>query len=232
MAIRIFRRSKLAGFTLVELLIVVAIIGVLSTIGVPTFKRMIQKSKKSEAKVNLGGLYTAEQAFFAEYNAYGNRLEKVGFQTDGSDLLYVTGFPTSTCGSNTILPAVGDGAAGDQINRVFSSYYATAPATERLTIAGAVTKVSADPSGKGGVAGLGACADTIDSAAGASILAGYGGTPAVNIFNDTGASDAFIATASGVIAPQFKRTTSTAGELDVWAINSKRILSNVQDGVR
>ena len=60
------RRSKQTGFTLVELLIVVAIIGVLSTIGVPTFKRMIQKSKKSEAKVNLGGLYTAEQAFFAE----------------------------------------------------------------------------------------------------------------------------------------------------------------------
>ncbi|MBY0370262.1 prepilin-type N-terminal cleavage/methylation domain-containing protein, partial [bacterium] len=77
-------RKGRRGFTLVELLIVVAIIGVLSTIGVPTFKRMIQKSKKAEAKVGLGGLYTTEAAFFAEYNGYGNNLAKMGYAIDGA----------------------------------------------------------------------------------------------------------------------------------------------------
>src|SRR5690606_11881199 len=89
-----FFKRKNKGFTLVELLIVVAIIGVLSTIGVPTFRRMIQKSKKSEAKVNLGGLFTAEAAFQAEYAAYGNNLEAMGFEIDGNpaSLIYKVGF--------------------------------------------------------------------------------------------------------------------------------------------
>src|SRR5688572_13064264 len=85
------------GFTLVELLIVVAIIGVLSTIGVPTVRKLIQKAKKSEAKVNLGGLYTAEQAFYSEYGVFGNRLTKIGFEMDGQNHLYVIGFSTDTC---------------------------------------------------------------------------------------------------------------------------------------
>src|ERR671910_792159 len=101
MARKLFKKYRSYGFTLVELLIVVAIIGVLSTIGIPTFRRMVQKSKKSEAKVNLGGLYTAESAFFAEYGGYGNNLDKIGFETDGSNLMYVIGFPTTTCGSVT-----------------------------------------------------------------------------------------------------------------------------------
>lgn len=63
------------GFTLVELLIVVAIIGVLSTIGIPTFRRMIQKAKMAEAKIALGSGHRVEAAFFAEFNSYGNNLE-------------------------------------------------------------------------------------------------------------------------------------------------------------
>jgi len=87
------------GFTLVELLIVVAIIGVLSTIGVPTFKKMVQKAKKSEAKTSLGALYTAETAFFSEYGFYGNNLPGIAYELDGSSAnrLYVTGFPSATC---------------------------------------------------------------------------------------------------------------------------------------
>lgn len=75
-----------SGFTLVELLIVVAIIGVLATIGVPTYRRMVQKSKQAEAKIELGALYQCEAAFFAEWGSYGSFLKKMGFDTplDGS----------------------------------------------------------------------------------------------------------------------------------------------------
>jgi type IV pilus assembly protein PilA len=123
MLMQMFHKRGKRGFTLVELLIVVAIIGVLSTIGVPTFRRMIQKSKKSEAKVNLGGIYTTEAAFFAEYNAYGNNLSRMGFEIDGaaSTLIYRVGFMDAACaGVTTVLPSSGQNVA---INAAFPAYY-------------------------------------------------------------------------------------------------------------
>ena len=59
------------GFTLIELMIVVAIIGILAAIAIPNFLRFQAKSKQSEAKTNLGGIFTAQTAYFAEKNGYG-----------------------------------------------------------------------------------------------------------------------------------------------------------------
>lgn len=64
-------RSK-KGFTLIELMIVVAIIGILAAIAIPNFLRFQAKSKQSEAKTNLGGIFTAEVAYYGEHNYYGN----------------------------------------------------------------------------------------------------------------------------------------------------------------
>lgn len=123
MLLQAFHKRGKRGFTLVELLIVVAIIGVLSTIGVPTFRRMIQKSKKSEAKVNLGGLYTSESAFRAEYDAYGNNLVRMGFEIDGaaSSLIYTVGFFTTSCGAQAARPSSGTALAA--VNAAFPAYY-------------------------------------------------------------------------------------------------------------
>jgi type IV pilus assembly protein PilA len=60
------------GFTLIELMIVVAIIGILAAIAIPNFLRFQAKSKQSEAKTNLGGIFTAETAYFAEENSFAN----------------------------------------------------------------------------------------------------------------------------------------------------------------
>ena len=64
-------RSK-KGFTLIELMIVVAIIGILAAIAIPNFLRFQAKSKQSEAKTNLGGIFTAETSYFAENSLYGH----------------------------------------------------------------------------------------------------------------------------------------------------------------
>ena len=64
-------RSK-KGFTLIELMIVVAIIGILAAIAIPNFLRFQAKSKQSEAKTNLGGIFTAEISYFGEHNFMGN----------------------------------------------------------------------------------------------------------------------------------------------------------------
>lgn len=118
------RRNIVSGFTLVELLIVVAIIGVLSTIGVPTYRTMVQKAKKSEAKVALGGLYTAETAFQAEYGMYGSILSKVGFDLEGAaaNRVYTVGFPTTTCASGTAYPTSG-AAPGSNLALVYPGYF-------------------------------------------------------------------------------------------------------------
>ena len=54
------------GFTLIELMIVVAIIAFLSMVAVPSFMRFLAKSKRAEAYVNLHSIYAAQKAFWAE----------------------------------------------------------------------------------------------------------------------------------------------------------------------
>ena len=66
---KLLRKSK-KGFTLIELMIVVAIIGILAAIAIPNFLRFQLKSKTSEAKVNLAAIRTAEESYLAEFGSY------------------------------------------------------------------------------------------------------------------------------------------------------------------
>src|SRR5512145_2117032 len=63
-------RSK-KGFTLIELMIVVAIIGILAAIAIPNFMRFQARSRTTEARTNLGAIYTAQISFFGEGNSFG-----------------------------------------------------------------------------------------------------------------------------------------------------------------
>ncbi len=67
--IKNFRKSE-KGFTLIELMIVVAIIGILAAIAIPNFIRFQLKSKSSEGKVNLAAIRTAEEGYRAEFGTY------------------------------------------------------------------------------------------------------------------------------------------------------------------
>ena len=62
------KRSK--GFTLIELMIVVAIIAILAAIAIPQYKKFQLKAKTSEAKANLGAIKTCEEAYAAENDHY------------------------------------------------------------------------------------------------------------------------------------------------------------------
>src|SRR5436309_7451317 len=58
------------GFTLIELMIVVAIIGILAAIAIPNFMSYQAKARQSEAKVGLGGIFTAATAYYATNATY------------------------------------------------------------------------------------------------------------------------------------------------------------------
>ena len=66
---KLIRKSK-KGFTLIELMIVVAIIGILAAIAIPNFLRFQLKSKSSEGKVNIAAIRTAEESYLAEFGSY------------------------------------------------------------------------------------------------------------------------------------------------------------------
>ena len=62
------KRSK--GFTLIELMIVVAIIAILAAIAIPQYKKFQAKAKAAEAKTNLGAIASCEEAYHAENDKY------------------------------------------------------------------------------------------------------------------------------------------------------------------
>lgn len=58
------------GFTLIELMIVVAILGILAAIAIPNFMRFQAKSRQAETKTNLGAIGTSAESWRAEQGTY------------------------------------------------------------------------------------------------------------------------------------------------------------------
>jgi type IV pilus assembly protein PilA len=89
---------KKRGFTLIELMIVVAIIGILAAIAIPNFIKFQARSKQGEVKTNLKSAFTAEKSYYAEHDVYAS-LGAVGFAPEqGNRYAY---FGTSGCTSGT-----------------------------------------------------------------------------------------------------------------------------------
>jgi type IV pilus assembly protein PilA len=67
---RILRNKTQRGFTLIELMIVVAIIGILAAVAIPKFLDYMKKGKRSEAELNLNAINKAADAEYSENTTY------------------------------------------------------------------------------------------------------------------------------------------------------------------
>lgn len=98
------------GFSLIELLIGVAVVSLLAALAIPNFSLMMAKSKQAEAKANLADIYALERQYHAEYGRYGS-MDDLNWSPVGVNLYgYCLSFDNADC----IEPAITfDMGAGD-----------------------------------------------------------------------------------------------------------------------
>jgi len=87
-SVRPYRREfpSSGGFTLIELMIVVAIVGLLTAIAISSYQKQVSKSRRADAKNAVLDLAAREEKYFATHNTYSIL---------GSDLNYTTAFPVN-----------------------------------------------------------------------------------------------------------------------------------------
>jgi type IV pilus assembly protein PilA len=130
------------GFTLIELMIVVAIFGILAAIAIPNFLRFQAKSKQSEAKTNLGGIFTAEIAYFGEHSFFGNFQEIAWAPTGTARYTFWSGDFTNV-GGGTFSPT--PGAGDNQGNTTpYNMTLATPARTDNTFLIGAAGNIDND----------------------------------------------------------------------------------------
>lgn len=123
-------RKNEKGFSLLELMIVIAIIALLTAVAVPAYRRMVQTARTGEAKSSLAALYVSEMLVQANYQTFASDLPKIGFGVDGNagDRTYSVGFPTNGAACQNLArfpnaPVAGAGDAGDRIQNGIANYF-------------------------------------------------------------------------------------------------------------
>ena len=99
-----------SGFTLVELLTAVSIVGILASIAVPSYVKYQRQARQSEAKVSLGALYMAENTMMQDQHSYSGCFSGItGGPPSGIDY-YSVGFGTGIVSGNTSCAPFGGGS--------------------------------------------------------------------------------------------------------------------------
>jgi len=71
------------GYTLIEMLIVVAIIGILAAIAFPGYQSYVQKTNRTVAKAALSAITSRQESYATDHKAYAQNFKRLGFTGSG-----------------------------------------------------------------------------------------------------------------------------------------------------
>lgn len=94
----LINNKKHAGFTLIELMVVVAIVAILATIALPSYQDSVQKTRRSDAQAALFSAATAQEKWYFQRGSYSNNVDEIG--GNAGTLLSSEGYYTITINNN------------------------------------------------------------------------------------------------------------------------------------
>ncbi len=106
----------MTGFTLIELMIAVAIIGVLMAIAYPSYQEYVLRGNRSEGQAFLNDAAARQERYFAQNNTYADTVAKLGYANNNSSTSKYTlaiSNTTATTYTLTATPARTDSKCGN-----------------------------------------------------------------------------------------------------------------------
>ncbi|MBS1963931.1 MAG: prepilin-type N-terminal cleavage/methylation domain-containing protein [Bdellovibrionales bacterium] len=195
------------GFTLVELMIVVAIIGILAAIAIPNFQKYQAKARQKEAQIALASIYTAEASVKGENGSFSGCLKQSGYAPDGIKRYYAVGIANASAGAAACnAPGVSGNVACNDLFVI----------------------------GIGTTTGASTCV-TANQAYGATVGAADGNYAAtMRVLNSTAvtiASNGSTALNAGAFVAGAVGSISQNATNDQWTMSDAKVLSNISNGI-
>jgi type IV pilus assembly protein PilE len=123
-------RSKENGFSLIELMITVVIIGIIASIAYPSYQNSVSKTRRSDGQAALLDIMNAQERYYTENNTYTTTLADVNKTSASEKGHYVISAAACGAGIGTcvVLTATAQGAQASDGNLTYNSQGVKTPA--------------------------------------------------------------------------------------------------------